>query len=329
MMDRGTKASLLKTMLTIRKAELQLAVMFKNGKIPSAAHLYEGQEAIAAGVCANLRVDDYITSTHRGHGHCIAKGMEPKRMIAEVCAKATGCCGGKGGTMHMFDPGLGIMGTIGIVGGGMPIATGLGLASRLQGTERVAVSFFGDGASNNGAFHESLNMAALWKLPVVFVCENNRYATSVEVNRSTSVVDICARGAGYGMPGVKADGNKVDEVYAAAAEAVLGARAGNGPTLIECKTYRIRGHFEGDDVLYRSREEVEAARANDPIDYWKNKLIADNTMEERDFILLSENVDRLISEAVAFAEESQYPAPEQALTLGGGNPSIRSAVEIG
>ncbi|MHB9038166.1 MAG: thiamine pyrophosphate-dependent dehydrogenase E1 component subunit alpha [Armatimonadota bacterium] len=321
-MTKEIKLSMLETMLKIRKAELQLAVMFKNGKIPSGAHLYEGEEAIASGVCANLRMDDQIASTHRGHGHCIAKGMEPKRMIAEVCAKSTGCCSGKGGTMHMFDPSIGIMGTIGIVGGGMPIATGLGLAAKLQGTDRVAVSFFGDGASNNGAFHESLNMASLWKLPVIFVCENNKYATSVSVSRSTPIDDIYIRAAGYGMPGVTVDGNKVDEVYAAAAEAVSKARAGEGPTLIECKTYRIRGHFEGDDALYRTKEEVETARESDPIEYWKKALISEGTITEQDFLALNDKINELIAQAAQFADESPYPSPEDALRLRGGNPTF-------
>lgn len=322
-MNVETKISLLETMLKIRKAELQLAVMFRHGKIPSGAHLYEGEEAIATGVCANLRQTDSICSTHRGHGHCIAKGMDPKRMMAEVCAKATGCCSGKGGTMHMFDPGIGIMGTIGIVGGGMPIATGLGLASKLKKNDQVTVSFFGDGASNNGAFHESLNMAALWKLPVIYVCENNGYATSVCTKRSTSVEDISVRAVSYGIPGIKVDGNKVDEVYAVAADAIARARAGEGPTLIECKTYRIRGHFEGDDAVYRSKAEVEEARKRDPIQYWKDKLMGEGVLTEEMFAEMTEKIDGIIAEAAAFADESPYPSPEKALVLEGGNPSFR------
>lgn len=316
-MENTTKIGLLETMLRIRKAELQLAVMFKRGKIPSGAHLYEGQEAIAAGVCANLRMDDCITSTHRGHGHCIAKGMDPKQMMAEVCGKATGCCGGKGGTMHMFDPRIGIMGTIGIVGGGIPIATGIGLASKLKGTDAVSVSFFGDGASNNGSFHESLNMAALWKLPVIFVCENNKYATSVSVQRSTPIENISDRAVGYGIAGVTIDGNKVDKVYDAAAESIDRARSGGGPTLIECKTYRIRGHFEGDDSLYRNKEEVEEARKSDPIEYWMNALLGEGVLNEADFEALDTRIEQEIAEAAAFAEESPFPIPEDALVLSG------------
>lgn len=314
-MDNTTKLSLMHTMLRIRKAELQLAVMYKNGKVPCAAHLYEGEEAVAAGVCANLRDDDCITSTHRGHGHCIAKGMPMKEMIAEVCARKTGCCGGKGGTMHMFKPAVGVMGTSGIVGGAIPIATGIGLAMKMKHTNQAAVSFFGDGAANNGAFHESLNLASLWKLPVVYICENNQYATSVSVKRSTSVEDIGIRGAGYGMPGLTIDGNRVDDVYAAAAEAVARARAGQGPTLIECKTYRIRGHFEGDDAIYRTKEEVAEARKRDPIDYWKTKLLAEGVLTEADFDVMAAKVDAEVAEAAAFAENSPFPDPEEALIL--------------
>lgn len=316
-MENKTKISILETMLKIRKAERKLAVMFRQGKVPSGAHLYEGEEAIAAGICALLRTDDMIASTHRGHGHCIAKGMDPKRMIAEVCGKATGCCGGKGGTMHMFDPRIGIMGTIGIVGGGMPIASGLGLSCKLRKTDQVAVSFFGDGASNNGAFHESINLAALWKLPVIFVCENNQYATSVSVQRSTPIANIADRAIGYGIPGFSIDGNKADVVYETAEEAIRRARAGEGPTLIECKTYRIRGHFEGDDSLYRCKEEVEEARKGDPIEYWKGVLIAEGVIDEAKFEELDAKYEQLIDEAAAFADESPMPKPEDALILSG------------
>jgi len=316
-MDKQLCLDIMTTMLRIRKAELHIAVMFRRGKIPSAAHLYEGQEAIAAGVCAHLTDDDYLVSTHRGHGHCIAKGMDMKLMMSEVCGKSTGCCGGKGGTMHMFLPSIGIMGTIGIVGGGMPIATGLGLSAKLRKTDQVAVCFFGDGASNNGTFHESINLASLWKLPVVFVCENNGYATSVSVRRSTPVENIGVRGASYNVPGVTVDGNHADEVYQAAGEAVARARAGKGPTLIECKTYRIRGHFEGDDALYRTKEEVEEARKNDPIEYWKNALIGQGLLDELGFEEMVAAAEQEVAEAAQFAEESPYPRPEDALILGG------------
>jgi acetoin:2,6-dichlorophenolindophenol oxidoreductase subunit alpha len=213
------------------------------------------------------------------------------------------------------------MGTIGIVGGGIPIATGIGLAMKMKKTDSVAVSFFGDGASNNGSFHESLNMASLWRLPVIYICENNQYATSVAVERSTSVRDIGVRGTAYDMPGVTVDGNMVDEVYAAAEEAVARARQGDGPTLIECKTYRIRGHFEGDDSLYRTKDEVERARERDPIDYWKRKLVADGTLSELAFEEMSATIDQLVSDAAAFAEDSAFPEPEDALVLSGDQSS--------
>ncbi len=316
-MDSTTKLHLLETMIRIRKTELQLAAMFKLGKIPSAAHLYEGQEAIAAGICGPLRTDDCITSTHRGHGHCIAKGMALKHLIAEVSARKTGCCGGKGGTMHMFQPTIGIMGTIGIVGGGIPIAAGIGLALKLKGTDLVCVSFFSEGASNNGAFHESLNLASLWKLPVLFVCENNGYATSVSAKRSTPVPEIAVRAAGYGMPGVTVDGNRVDVVYEAADEAVTRARAGEGPTLIECMTYRIRGHFEGDDALYRNKDEVAEARRRDPIEYWRDRLVEEGGLTETAFDVMNTSADAEVAEAAAFAESSPFPDPEEALILTG------------
>lgn len=314
-MDNATKLHLLETILRVRLAELQIAILYKNGKVPCAAHLYEGQEAIAAGVCAHLRRDDCMTSTHRGHGHCIAKGMSMREMIAEVCARKTGCCAGKGGTMHLFKPEIGVMGTVGIVGGGIPLSTGLGLAMQMQKTDRVAVSFFGDGAANNAAFHESLNLAALWKLPVIYVCENNLYATSVSVARSTSVADIGVRGASYGIPGVTVDGNRVDDVYAAMEQATARARQGVGPTLIECKTYRIRGHFEGDDSLYRTKEETAQARLRDPIEYWKAKLLADGVIDDDAYAAMVAKVEAEVADAAAFAEDSPFPAPEEALML--------------
>ncbi len=316
-MENETKIGLLRTMLRIRKAELRVAAMFKKGEIPSAAHLYEGQEAVAAGVCAHLRKDDYILSTHRGHGHCIAKGMDIKILMAEISAKKTGCCGGKGGTMHMFQPSIGIMGTIGIVGGGIPVATGAGLSAKLRKTDQVTVSFFGDGAANNGAFHESLNLASLWKLPVIYVCENNLYATSVSVARSTSVADIGVRGVAYDMPGITIDGNRVDVVYATAETAVQRARAGEGPTLIECKTYRVRGHFEGDDALYRSKDEVVEARLRDPIDYWTQRLLETGSLTPDVFEAMIAEIDVEVEAAATFAKESPYAEPEDALILSG------------
>lgn len=314
-MDTATKIRLLNTMLRIRKAELQLALLYKNGKVPCAAHLYEGQEAIAAGICDQLTNDDCLTSTHRGHGHCIAKGMDMNEMVAEVCARKTGCCGGKGGTMHLFKPSIGVMGTIGIVGAGIPIATGLALAMKMKKTSHVAVSFFGDGAVNNGAFHESLNLASLWKLPVIFVCENNHYATSVAVWRSTSIHKIGDRAAAYEMPGYSVDGNRVDKVYEAMEAALKRARAGEGPTLLDCETYRVRGHYEGDDALYRKKEEVIEARGHDPIDYWKNVLISEGILTQTQFDEMTAHAEAEAEAAAEFAVNSPFPDPEEALLL--------------
>ena len=312
-MNRKTKLALLEMMLRIRKTELRLAEIYRSGDLTGALHLYEGEEAIAAGVCAALNRDDFITSTHRGSGHCVARGMPLRTLIAEVYGKATGCCGGKGGHMHMFDVDAGIMGTTGIVGAGMPLATGLGLSIQLRKTSQVAVAFFSDGASNNGAFHESLNMAAVWKLPVLFVCENNGYATSVSARRSTSVTDIGVRGAGYGIPGVTVDGNRVDRVYQAASEAVRRARAGEGPTLIECQTYRIRGHYEGGDWWeYRDSAEVEEARRRDPIAFWQAALVEDGVLGEKTLDEMNARIDSDIEDAVQFAAASPLPEPEQA-----------------
>jgi TPP-dependent pyruvate/acetoin dehydrogenase alpha subunit len=207
------------------------------------------------------------------------------------------------------------MGTSGIVGGAIPVATGIGLALKMQHSQRVVVSFFGDGAANNGAFHESINLAALWKLPVIYVCENNGYATSVSVKRSTSVKDIGVRGVAYGIPGLSVDGNHVDDVFAVASDAVARARAGDGPTLIECKTYRIRGHFEGDDAFYRTKEEVAEARKRDPIDYWKLKLVNEGILTETEFEAMAARADEEVAEAAEFAKNSPFPAPEDALIL--------------
>lgn len=232
-------------MLEIRYFEEKIGELFVLGALAYARgfiHLYVGEEAVAVGVCAGLRKEDYITSTHRGHGHCIAKGVQLNNVMAEILGKQTGCCKGKGGSMHIADVNVGVLGTSGIVGAGIPLATGVGLSIKLKGSEQVCVSFFGDAASNTGAFHEAINLAAVWKLPVVFICENNLYGITVSAAESTSVKDIADRSKGYGIPGVIVDGMDVIAVYEAASEAIKRAREGLGPTLIECKTYRYRGH---------------------------------------------------------------------------------------
>src|SRR3989449_6570691 len=244
--------SLYRTMLLIRRCEEQLAKSHQRGLIHGACHTYVGQEAIAVGVCAHLKLDDEIFSTHRGHGHALAKGLEPKQLFAELYGRVTGCSRGRGGSMHLFAPEVGLMGTSGIVGPSLLQATGAGYSFKLLKSKNVAVAFFGDGAVNNGAFHEALNMAAIWRLPVLFVCENNQFATEVPFRYAAGNPSVALRGASYGMPGVEVDGNDVVAVAQAAREAVERARSGDGPTLIECKTYRTRAHAEGmGDFGYR------------------------------------------------------------------------------
>ena len=257
--QKAKSLALYRTMQLIRQTEEQLARCHQRGLIHGACHTYVGQEAIAAGVCSHLRQDDVVFSTHRGHGHALAKGLPPVELIAELFGRETGCSRGRGGSMHLFAPEIGLMGTSGIVGPCILQAAGAGYSFKLLKTDRVAVAFFGDGAVNNGAFHEGLNMASIWRLPVLFVCENNQFATEVPFEYSSGNPNVASRGAGYGIPGVEVDGNDVVAVAKAAGEAVERARTGGGPTLLECKTYRTRPHSEGmGDYTYRTREEVAA-----------------------------------------------------------------------
>ena len=301
------------TMLKIRRHEERAAELFAQGKIPGFVHLYIGEEAVAVGVMANLREDDFITSTHRGHGHIIAKGGDLRYMMAELYGRATGYCKGKGGSMHIANYDLGILGANGIVGGGIPHAVGAALAAKITGTDRVAVAFFGDGAANQGTFHEGLNLASIWRLPVVFVCENNQYAISFSVRRHVNVKDISERAKAYGIPGVTVDGMDVIAVYEAAKEAVERARRGEGPTLIEAKTYRFRGHFEGDPQVYRTKEEIEEWMKRDPLKTFEAKLMERGILTEQEREEIRRRVDQLVEEAVKFAEESPWPDPERDL----------------
>ncbi|MBI1987171.1 MAG: thiamine pyrophosphate-dependent dehydrogenase E1 component subunit alpha [Nitrospinae bacterium] len=310
-LDREQRVGLLKTMLTIRNFELKLAELFAAGKVPGFVHLYAGQEAVAAGVCANLRRDDYITSTHRGHGHCIAKGGDLRRMMAELYGRAAGYCKGKGGSMHIADLDIGILGANGIVGGGLAIAPGAGLSARLRGTDQVVVCFFGDGASNQSTFHEGINMASIWRLPVIFVCENNLYGISTPQSRHQNIRDVSDRARAYGIPGVTVDGNDVIAVYEATREAVRRARAGEGPTLLECKTYRHRGHFEGDPMSYRTKEEMEEWRRRDPVERFWGKLREMRLLTETDYAELDRQIRAQIDEAIRYAEESPLPDPAE------------------
>lgn len=301
-------------MQTIRLFEERIVDLYARGEVPGLAHLYIGEEAVAAGVCAVLTDDDYITSTHRGHGHVIAKGTELEPMMAELFGKKTGCCKGKGGSMHIADMDRGILGANGIAGGGLPIAVGAAWSSKWRATNQVTACFFGDDSSSNGTFHESLNLASLHKLPVVFVCENNGYGISVCQAKCTPVTDVASRAVAYEMPGVVVDGNNVLEVYEAAAKAVKRARAGEGPTLIECKTYRWRGHHEGDPnqgARYRTKEEIQAWKEKCPIERFRKKMLKDRITTKKSLGKIDDDISEAISEAVKFAQESDFPAVEE------------------
>jgi len=307
--DSQTQLSLYRTMLTIRLFEQRVAREFRTGEIPGFVHMYIGQEAVAAGVCANLGESDYVTSTHRGHGHCIAKGCDLGRMMAEIYGREDGLCKGRGGSMHIADFSRGMLGANAIVGGGIALATGAGLASSVRGSDQVAVAFFGDGAVNQGVLHESLNLAAIWKLPVVYVCENNGFAESTPSAYATSVPDVASRAAAYGIPGVIADGADVQEVYTAAGAAVSRARAGEGPTLLEVKTYRFMGHFEGDPDRYRDEEERRVTREHDAIAALHERLTEAGDATEDELETIRAEIEAAVSQAVEFARASPLPDP--------------------
>ena len=307
--------ALYRTMLVIRLVEERLAKSHQRGLIHGACHTYVGQEAVATGICAHLNHEDAVFSTHRGHGHALAKGMEPKELMAELYGRASGCSRGRGGSMHLFAPEIGMMGTSGIVGPCILQAAGAGYSALVTKSQRVGVAFFGDGAVNNGAFHEGLNMAAIWKLPVLFVCENNQFATEVPFDTVAGNPGVAARGAAYGIPSVELDGNDVLAIEAAAREAVQRARSGGGPTLFECKTYRTRAHAEGmGDFTYRTREEVEEWKTRCPIARLKKHLLKKKLADEAALVAIEQEVAELTESAHAFAESSPYPTAESATT---------------
>lgn len=312
-----TKEKLLgfyETMLTIRAFENKAVELFADNQLPGFVHLYLGEEAVATGVCGSLTDKDYITSTHRGHGHLLAKGGKVDLMMAELFGKATGYCKGKGGSMHIADVELGILGANGIVGAGQPISAGAAFACQYKKTDAVAVCFFGDGASNRGTFHEALNMASIWKLPLVFVCENNMYGISNCQRNHMQITDVSDRAGAYGIPGVTVDGNDVIAVYEAAAAAIARARKGDGPSLIECKTWRWRGHFEGDPGAYKDPAEQEAWLEKDPIPRFARKLVELTYASSAELDEIKAKVDAQIAAAIKFSQDSPYPAPEDALT---------------
>jgi 2-oxoisovalerate dehydrogenase E1 component len=307
-LDKEQLLTLYHHMLLIRRCEEQLARAHQRGLIHGACHTYVGEEAIAVGTCAHLRRDDVVFSTHRGHGHALAKGVLPGQLFAELYGRETGCSRGRGGSMHLFSPEVGLMGTTGIVGPCILQATGAGYSFKLLKSDGVAVAFFGDGAVNNGAFHEGLNLASIWKLPVLFVCENNMYATEVPFQYAAGNPNVAQRGAAYGLPGIEVDGNDVIAVHAAAEAAVLRARSGGGPTLLECHTYRTRTHAEGmSDFGYRTREEVDEWKARCPIQRLKQSLVGDSLSTEAELQDIEVEITKLVEEAHQFGEKSPWP----------------------
>ncbi|MFD2617721.1 thiamine pyrophosphate-dependent dehydrogenase E1 component subunit alpha [Terrilactibacillus laevilacticus] len=295
-------------MVEIREFEEMVHDIFAKGELPGFVHLYAGEEAVAVGVCAHLTDQDSITSTHRGHGHCIAKGCDLDGMMAEIYGKSTGLCKGKGGSMHIADIEKGMLGANGIVGGGFPLAVGAGLTAKVKKTDHVAVCFFGDGANNHGTFHEGINMAAIWNLPVIFVAENNGYGEASTFEYASSCTNIADRAAGYNIPGEIVDGKDLLAVYEAAERAVKRARNGEGPTLIECKTYRDYGHFEGDAQTYKNdKEKVEQRDHNDCIKRFKDYALANNLATKEDLDAIEDSVKKAIEHSVKFGEESPLP----------------------
>lgn len=312
-LDADRARAFLRSMLRIRECESQLAEVFSKNLFPGYIHSYLGQEACAVGVCEALRRDDPIVSTHRGRGHYLAKGMALQPMMAEMFGRATGIGGGRGGEMHAADPAIGVLGGNGIVGGGIPHAVGAAYAAVLDGADRVAVAFFGEGASNEGTFHESMNLAAAWTLPVLFVCENNLYAEMTPFAATVRETSVARRADGYGMPGRAVDGNDVEAVHAAATEAVARARRGEGPTLLELRTYRWDGHFQGDPCKYRSREEEAQWKAKDPVPRFRERVLAARLLEAVEADRIAAEVRDEVVAAIRFALDSPLPDPEDAL----------------
>lgn len=300
--------SLYREMVRIRRTEEQLARSYATGAIPGACHTYIGQEAVATGVCAHLRTDDVVFSTHRGHGHALAKGVPAREVMAELFGKATGCSRGRGGSMHLFSPETGLMGTTGIVGPNILQATGAGYTFKLLKSDRVSVCFFGDGAMNNGSFHEGVNMGAIWDLPVIYVCENNMYATEVPFDYATRNTEVAERARSYGILGIVVDGNDVLAMHEAAGEAVKRARAGRGPSLLECRTYRTRPHAEGmRDGGYRTSEEIDAWKLRDPIATLRSHAVDRGVATAEEFDAVDAEIKNVVADALDFATASPYP----------------------
>ncbi len=302
----------LRRMCSIRAFDSTAGELFADGEIPGFVHLYIGEEAVGVGACAALDEDDYISSTHRGHGHCIAKGLDPEGMMAELYGKREGYCNGKGGSMHIADVDSGMLGANGIVGAGPPLATGAALTAQVRGEQRVSLSFCGDGAVAQGQVHEAINLAATWDLPAIFLVENNQFGEGTPVEKQHNIENLSATAEAYGIPGITIDGMDVTAVYEAVSEARERARAGDGPTFIEADTYRFRGHFEGDPEPYRDEEDVSAWQARDPIETFAERLIERGELTEEEFEAIEEEAEREIEAAVENAREAPEPTPEEA-----------------
>jgi pyruvate dehydrogenase E1 component alpha subunit len=315
-LTREQMLQMFRSMAEIRAFETRAYELYREGVMRGTTHAYVGEEAIAVGVCSALRQDDTITSTHRGHGHCIAKGADLGRMMAELLARDNGYCRGRGGSMHIADVTKGNLGANGIVAGGIPIAVGAALAHKLQGSDKVALSFFGDGATSEGAFHESVNLAAIWDLPVVFVCENNHYGMSMSVTEVSRLERVSERAAGYGIPGVTVDGNDVDAVHKAAAEAVAYARSGQGPTLIEAVTYRWKGHSKSDKNLYRTREEITAWQERDPITRFEEAVRKTGSLSDEEIQAARKAATDAVRDAIRTANAAPPAPADRDLLLG-------------
>ncbi|MFW5917243.1 MAG: thiamine pyrophosphate-dependent dehydrogenase E1 component subunit alpha [Halorubrum sp.] len=310
--DEEGRIEVLKRMLTIREFDGTAGDLFADGEIPGFVHLYIGEEAVAVGACAALDDEDYITSTHRGHGHCIAKGLDPDYMMAELLGSNEGYCNGKGGSMHIADVDAGMLGANGIVGAGPPIATGAALTADRNDEDRVALAFFGDGAVAQGQVHEAINLASTWDLPAVFVNENNQFGEGTPVQKQHNIENLSETAEAYGIPGFTVDGMDVTAVAEAVGEARERALAGDGPTFIEAETYRYRGHFEGDQQPYREEADIDVWRARDPIDTFRDRLIERGELTDEEFETLREEVEERVADAVEFARDAPDPTPEEA-----------------
>lgn len=312
MVDQTKSIQILRDMMTIRMLETDIKRLYREGLVEGAIHCYTGEEAIAVGVCSSLRKDDYIFSTHRGHGHAVAKGCSLEKIFAELMGRSGGLCGGMGGSMHLYDVENGLMGGNGIVGGGIPLSLGTAYSAKYRGTDQITACFFSEGASNQGTFHESLNMASLWKLPLVFVCENNLFAATTPSYKTLSNPDIAARAAGYSMPGIIADGNDALDVYEKAVQAVGRARRGEGPALLECKTYRVEGHCMvlKDLPQHRPQDEVSEWASRDPIDMLEKKLISAGAITQDGSKQLRAEIRHALDSAIEYAKASPFPDAE-------------------